>query len=189
MTHHEAWGGGLSVLVECTSEDDAPQVYAVHVRPHSHADRTYSHHWRQQSVISLSSRFFHDTRVAALGGIMVYVVTSPEAHVIWVLLQADGSQWSLVTQQVQHVYGFLPWMLFGRPPLLPQYLDLELRLYYPAVQNLIYGCGNVPQTTAESSDTPPIHCTYHVKQSVSVSNQLPTGLQCDPVLIAEVVKQ
>ena len=28
-----------------------------------------------------------------------------EAHIIWFLLQADGSQWSLMTQQVQHVPG------------------------------------------------------------------------------------
>ena len=34
-----------------------------------------------------------------------------------VLLQADGSQWSIVAQQVQHVPGCLPWMLVGRPPL------------------------------------------------------------------------
>ena len=31
---------------------------------------------------------------------------------------SDGSQWSLVTQQVQHVSGILPWMLLGWPPLL-----------------------------------------------------------------------
>ena len=48
----------------------------------------------------------------------------------------------------------LPSMLFGRPPLLVQCVNLSVRLYYAAVQNLVYGCGNVPQTTAESSDTP-----------------------------------
>ena len=42
-------------------------------------------------------------------------------------------------------------MMFGWPPLLAQCVDLDVLLYYAAVQNLVYGCGNVPQTTAESS--------------------------------------
>ena len=37
-------------------------------------------------------------------------------------------------------------------------------LYYAVVQNLVYGCGNVPQTTAESRDTSPTH----VQQSVDM---------------------
>ena len=37
-----------------------------------------------------------------------------------------------------------------------------------AIQNLVYGCGNVPQITAESSDTPPIHCAQHEQQSVNM---------------------
>ena len=48
-----------------------------------------------------------------------------------------------------------------------------VRLYYAAVQNLVNGCGNIPQTTAESSDTPPIYCAQHVQQSVDMSIQLP----------------
>ena len=106
----------------------------------------------------------------------------------WVLVQ-DGSQWSLMTQQVQHVPGFLPWMLFGQTPLLAQCIDLDLHLYYLTIQNLVHGCGNVPQTTAENSDTPPIHCTKHVQQSVDMSIQLPVGLQCYPVQMTEVVQQ
>ena len=43
--------------------------------------------------------------------------------------------------------------------------------------------------TAESSDTPPIHCVQHVQQSVDMSIQLPACLQCDPVQMAEVVQQ
>ena len=35
--------------------------------------------------------------------------------------------------------GFLPWMLFGRPSLLAQCVDLDMRLYSAAVQNLVYG--------------------------------------------------
>ena len=81
------------------------------------------------------------------------------------------------TQQLQHVPGFLPWMLFRRPPLLAQCVDLDMRLYYVAVHNLVYGCGNVPQTSAESSDTPPMHCAQLVQQSVDMSIQLPAGLQ------------
>ena len=105
------------------------------------------------------------------------------------LLQPDGFQQSFVTQQVQNVPGLLPWMLFGQPPLLAKCVDLGLQLYYAAVQNLVYGCENVPQTIAESSDTPPIHCAQHVQQSVDMSTQLPTGVQCDQDQMAEVVQQ
>ena len=108
---------------------------------------------------------------------------------IWVLLQADGSQWSLVTEQVQHVPGFLPWMLFGRPPLLAQCVDLDVHLYYMAVQNLVYRCGNVPQVTTESSDTPQIHCVQHVQQPLSKSIQLPAGLKCIPIQMAKLRQQ
>ena len=80
---------------------------------------------------------------------------------IRVLQQADSSQRSLVTQQVQHI---------------PGYLDI-LCLYYAAIQNLVYGCGNVPQTIAESSDTLPTHYGQHVQQSINMSIQLPTSLQ------------
>ena len=57
----------------------------------------------------------------------------------------------MVTQQVKHVLGFLPGMLFGRPPLFAQCIDLDVRLYYTAVQNLVYGCGNVPQTLLKAA--------------------------------------
>ena len=76
-----------------------------------------------------------------------------------------------------------------RPPMLAQYVDLDARLYYTAVQNLVYGCGNVAQTTAESSDTSSIHCDQHVQQSVDMSINLPAGLQCNPAQMAEVVQQ
>ena len=76
-----------------------------------------------------------------------------------------------------------------RPPLLAQCFEFYVRLYYAAVKNLVYGCGNVPQTTAEKTDTPPIHCAQHVQQYVDMSIQLPAGLQYDPVQMAEVVQQ
>ena len=66
---------------------------------------------------------------------------------------------------------------------------LYVRLYYAAVQNLIYGCGHVPQPTTESSDTPPIHCAQHVQQSIDMYIQLPAGLQYAPVQMAEVINQ
>ena len=47
-------------------------------------------------------------------------------------------------------------------------------------QNLVYGCGNFPQTTAKGSVTPPIHCSQHVQQSVDMSIQLPAGLHATP---------
>ena len=80
-------------------------------------------------------------------------------------------------------------MLYGRPSLFAQCVDLDVRLYYMVIQKLVYGCGYVAQTTAKSSDTPPIHCVHHVQQSVDMSIQLPAGLQCDPVQMAEVVQQ
>ena len=53
-------------------------------------------------------------------------------------------------------------------------------VYYAAVQNLVHGCGNVPQTIAESSDTLPIHCAQQVEQSVDMSNQLLAGFNAIP---------
>ena len=64
-----------------------------------------------------------------------------------------------------------------------------MRLYYLAVQNLAYGRGNALQTTAESSDTPPIRCAQHVQQFVDMSIQLPAGLHCDFTQMAEVVQE
>ena len=72
-------------------------------------------------------------------------------------------------------------MLLERPPLLALCVDLDVRLYYSVVQNMVYGYGNVLQSTAESSDTPSIHCDQHFQQSVDMSILLPGGLQCDPV--------
>ena len=57
------------------------------------------------------------------------------------------------------------------------------------VQNLVYGCGNVPQTIAESSDTSQIHCVQHVQESLNMSIKLPSGLQCNLNQMAEVVQQ
>ena len=79
--------------------------------------------------------------------------------------------------------------VFGRPSLLAQCFDHDVHLNYAAVQNLICGCGKVPQAIAESSDTPPKHCVQHVQQSVDMSIQLTAGVQCYPVQISEVVKQ
>ena len=85
----------------------------------------------------------------------------------------------------RHGSEFLPWILFGRPLLLAQCVDLDVRLYYVVVQNLVYGCGNVPQVTTERSDTPSIL----LQQSVDRSTQVSAGLQCDPIQMAEVVQQ
>ena len=95
----------------------------------------------------------------------------------------------MVKQLVQYVHGFLLWMLFGRSPLPPQCVDLDVRLYYAAIQNLVCACGNIPQTNAESSDTPSTHGAQHVQQSLDMSIQFPAGLQCDHVQMAEVAHQ
>ena len=89
--------------------------------------------------LPLSSRLYHDTRVAMLGNVVVSVVAWPEVDLIRVLLQADGFQWSWWQQ---HMPRFLPWMLFGQPLLLEQCIDLHVHLSYVAVQNLVYGCRN-----------------------------------------------
>ena len=58
-----------------------------------------------------------------------------------------------------------------------------------AVQNLVYGCRNVPQTIAKSNDTPPIDCVQHVQESVDMPIQILSSLECDPFQMAEVVQQ
>ena len=72
------------------------------------------------------------------------------------------------------------WMLFGRPPLIAQCVDHDVRLYYDAVQNMVYGCGNVPQIIAESSDTPPIYCAQHMQQSVGKPSHFPQAYNATP---------
>ena len=71
--------------------------------------------------------------------------------------------------------------------LLAQCVDLDVHLHYAAIQILVHGCGNVPQTSPESSDTTPMHCAQHVQLSVNMSIQLPAGLQCDQM--AKTVQQ
>ena len=174
------------VVSKFTPEDDAHQVYAVHMYVHhSHTDRTYSHHWKQQSDSILQSTLSwhqssHAWRWHGVSGSLAKGTydLSPAA--------ADCSQRPLVTQQVKHVPGFLSWMQL---PLLVKCVNLDVHLFYVAVQNLFYGCGNVPYTTAESSDMPPLHCAQHVQQSIDMSIQLPEGLLCDPIQMAELQKQ
>ena len=102
---------------------------------------------------------------------------------------SDGSHLALVTQEMQHALRFLRWMLFEWPPLLAQCVDLDVRLYYADVRNLVYENGNVPQTTAEISDTSSTDFAQLVQQSVDITIQLPACLQCDPVQSAEVLQQ
>ena len=90
---------------------------------------------------------------------------------------------------MQHVPGFLPCMLFRRPPLLAQYVNLVLHLYCVAVQNLVYGCETDPQASPESSDTPLIRCVQHSHLSIDMFIQLPVGLQCNPVQMAKLRQQ
>ena len=115
------------------------------------------------------------------------VVAWPEEHV----MSPAASRWLpmiLSDTADARCARFLPWMLFGQPLLFAQCDNLDICLYYVAVQNLVYGCGNVPQTTAESSDIPLIHSAQYVQQSVDMYIQLPTGLECNPVQIAEVIQ-
>ena len=62
----------------------------------------------------------------------------------------------------------------------------EKNMLYQRERILVYGNGNVPQTTAESRDISPIHCSQHLQQSVNISIQFHAGLQCDPVQMAKL---
>ena len=46
-----------------------------------------------------------------------------------------------------------------------------------------------PQTTADGRATQLICCAQHVQQSVDMSIQLPSGIQCNSVQMTEVVQQ
>ena len=82
-------------------------------------------------------------------------------------------------------------MLFGRSALLPQSVDLGVRLYYAAVQNLIYGCGNVldyiPLLKAET------HHRYFVTSMCSNKSICPSSFpqtySVTPFKNAEVLQQ
>ena len=104
-------------------------------------------------------------------------------------MQADSSQWSLMTQQVQHVPGYLPWMLFGRPPLLAQCVDFACV------------CDMCPSGTwstgVEIFHRPLLKVATHYRHimpnmcsNLSICpSSFPTSLQCDPFQMAEVVQQ
>ena len=69
--HHEAWYRACVLWVNALSKiiltRSTPYIQYIH---HLHTDRTYSHHWRQQSAIPFPSRLFHN-RIAVLGGVVV----------------------------------------------------------------------------------------------------------------------
>ena len=46
--------------------------------------------------------------------------------------------------------------------------------------SIVYGCGNVLQTTAESSNTPLTHCTQQVKQYLNISTCFPQAYNLTP---------
>ena len=73
--------------------------------------------------------------------------------------------------------------------MFAQCVDVDVCLYYAAVQILVYRGGNVPQVTAKNTSTPPIYCAQLVKKFVDISIQLPARLQSDPVQMAEVVQR
>ena len=88
-----------------------------------------------------------------------------------VLLQAEFPMvLGEIAYQVQHVPRISS-LDAVRAAIAPHTMvDLDVRLYYA---DLVYGCGNVPQTTVDSWDTPPIKCAQHVQQSVDMCIQLP----------------
>ena len=91
--HHEAWGG------VCVSWANAfGNMTLSRLTPYTCTSitciQTESTLTEDNRAPFLLNRIFHDTRVDVLGGNVVYVVAWIEVHVVWVLLQADGSQWS-----------------------------------------------------------------------------------------------
>ena len=133
-SHHEAWGGAC---VSCANA--------------------------LQKMMLTRSTLYMCTYITRIDNLLSSLKTTErhstlQSSLSWDLSPA-ASKWSLVTQQIQHVFRFLSWRL---PPLLAQCINLDMRLYCTAVQNLVYECGNVVQTTAGSRDTSPIHCAQHV---------------------------
>lgn len=151
------------------SGDDVHQVCDVHVYVHNT-------HKERPTLIAEdkdrhSTQLFPDIRVVVLDGVVVSPVAWPEAHVFLVLLETGDFQWSLV----QHVPGFLPWMLVGRPLLFTLCVHLGVCRYYVAVWEPGLWGGNALQVSAGNSDTPQIHCAEHVQQSIDTSIRLPMG--------------
>ena len=102
------------------------------------------------------------------------------------LLQAYGFQWSLLRYNMC-------------PDFFPGYCSVGHHCSHNAsISTCVFTTRpsrtwstsvGIFQTIAESSDTSPILCAQHVQQSVHMSIQLLAGLQCEPVQIAEIVKQ
>ena len=158
--HHEAWGGtcvlwvnalqkmtfARSTLYLCMPIQTEPTLITEDNRMpfHSPVDllqHQSSHAWWCRGVSGSLARGTHDLTPAASRQFPV------------VLGDTAGATCARV---------FFFWMLFVWPQLLKQCIVLDVCLYYVAIQDLVYGCGNVPQITAGSSDTPLIHCAQHM---------------------------
>ena len=119
----------------------SPGLFRTRVRPSLTYRQNLHSSLKTTSAIPLFSRLFHDTRLAVLGGVVVVSGTLARERRE---LSSPASRWCsvvLMTQQMQHVPWFIPWILFGRSPLLAQCVNLDAYLYYAAVQNVIYGYG------------------------------------------------
>ena len=139
--YHQSWGGACllwtTALWKMTLTRSMPHVDITHIQT-------------EPTLITEDNRvpFHSPVNSFRLGGVGVLVLVWPETHLILVVLQANGSQWPLLTQQVQYLPGFLPWILFGQPLPFIKCVIHNMCLYYAAIQNLIYGHGNVPLTVA-----------------------------------------
>ena len=179
---------GLCVVGKCTPEDDAHQVCAVHMCVHhSHTDWTYSHHWRQQNAIPLSSRLCHNTSVAMLHGVSSSLargtcdlspaasrrfpmVLGGTADVTCAWISSLDAVWAATIARTMH-QSWCVSVLHGCPELGLRMWECSTRLLLKAVIHHQY---IVPQ---------------YVQQSIDMSIQLSAGLQCDPIQMAEVVQQ
>ena len=155
---------------ECTPEDDAHLVYNLHMyvltriqtEPTLITEETERH-----STLPSTRSCHHSSHAWRCCGVSGSLVRGTRD-----LSPAVSRPFPMVLDDTAGTCARISSLdAFVRSSLLVQCLDLDLRLYYAAVHNLVYACGIVPQTTAERRDTPPIHCAQEVHQSADMSIQ------------------
>ena len=101
--------------------------------------------------------------------------------------ESSCSQWSLVTQQVHHVPGFHLWMLSCGHHCLHNALILTCICTTWPSRTWSKGVWMFHRPLLKAAT----HHRYNVPNmcSMDITIQLPTGQQCDPIKMAEVVQQ
>ena len=111
----------------------SPGYAAVYVCSITSIQTTYSHHWRLQRHSTLQS-----------------TLSQHQSSRAWRCRGVSSSltRYTLFDSCCKHTVPndpwwhsrcnmcLLPWMMFGRPPLFAQCVDIDRRLYYSTIQNL-----------------------------------------------------